>query len=276
MRSKMIPSRPRGYALVTVLWMGLGLLLGAAAFLSESRQSALGARAEIEAARALELARSGINFAMADLGRVGESAPKSRRDGTWVELRMAEGRVRYAIRDENGKVDINAAPVQLLRPVFEAIGAEAGFDAFDASNLAEAVVSIRQSRGQLGLAQLLAEVGLDARTVTIARRYLTSFNFDPQVNPLTAPEVVLRAVPGLGPNDVATLMSIRQTGGALPRLGTASLWLVALEGPVFTIEAEAELEGGATASMQVRLIQQGLSFRGGKMLYEVVSTSIQF
>ena len=268
--------RIKGYALVTVLWMGLGLLLGAAAFLSEARQNALGARAEIEAARALELARSGVNVALADLGRVDPSAPKSRRDGSWVELRMAEGTVRYAISDENGKVDVNVAPVQLLRPVFESIGQEAGFDAFDASNLAEGVVGIREQRGQLTLEQLLEEIGLNAPTVTIARRYLTSFNFSAQVNPNTASRTVLSAVPGLGPSDVEMLMTVRETGGPVPRFGTASLWLQARDGPVYTIEAEARLTGGATASVQVRVAQEGLSFRGGKMLYEVLNTSIQF
>ena len=122
----------------------------------------------------------------------------------------------------------------------------------------------------------MAEIGLSGRAVTVARRYLTTFNFSAQVNPLTAPPEVLQAIPGLGPSDVARILSARETRGPLPRLGTASLWLIARDGPIYTLEAEAELDGGAVAAVQVRVAQKGLSFRGGLMLYEVMNTSIQF
>ena len=94
--------RQRGFVLITVLWTGLALVLGAAAFMSTARQDALQVRIEVETARAGELARSGLNVALADLGRVADDQLTSRRDGTPVRLQMAEGVVTYRIQDESG------------------------------------------------------------------------------------------------------------------------------------------------------------------------------
>ena len=268
--------KARGYALITVLWMGLGLLLGASAFLSGARQEALGARAEIEATRALELARSGLNMALADLGRIGDGMPVGPRDGTPVELTMAEGKVRYAIRDENGKIDVGNAPVELLRPVLTIVGEEAGFDAFDASNIADALISRRRSEGgrAASLPDILSDVGLSPEAADVARQYLTTFNFTAQVNPRTAPPAVLAAIPGLGPGDIEDIVVRRQTGRPMPRMGSASVWLVERQGPVYTIDAEATLAGGARAVMSVRVVRRGLSFRGGRMIFDVLETRI--
>ncbi|MCY4181097.1 MAG: hypothetical protein OXD48_12650, partial [Litoreibacter sp.] len=57
----------RGFVLITVLWTGLALLLGVSAFMSSARQEALEVRSEIAMLRATELARAGLNVALADL-----------------------------------------------------------------------------------------------------------------------------------------------------------------------------------------------------------------
>ena len=50
----------KGYILITVLWIGLGLLLAVSAFMATTRQEALRVRAEVSALRAPALARSGV------------------------------------------------------------------------------------------------------------------------------------------------------------------------------------------------------------------------
>ncbi len=264
----------RGYVLLTVLWVGLGLLMAASAFLTSQRQEAFGARAEIEASRAVELARAGLNIAMADLGRIPEQGPKTRRDGTPTTIEMAEGIVTYRIFDEAGKIDVNHAPVELLRPAFEGIGSAAGFDAFDASNIADAIIANR-GNGSGDLYETLVMAGLTPRGAQIALRTFTAHNFKREVNPDTAPRNVLAVIPGLGPGDVETILERRVTGQPLPRLGTASVWLIASEGPAFTIEAEARLRTGATATMSALVASEGLAFRSGRTAYETLAVRIE-
>ncbi|MEO0701799.1 MAG: hypothetical protein AAFY80_06650 [Pseudomonadota bacterium] len=269
--------RQRGFVLITVLWTGLALLLGAAAFLSTARQEAMQIRVEVSTLRAVGLARSGLNVALADLGRVSADQVASRRDGSPVTLQMAEGTVTYRIQDEAGKVDINHAPPQVLGPVLARIGAAEGVDAFDAVNVAQALeLHGRDPRGAArSVRDALVAAGLGPETVRTAERYLTTFNFTRQINPVTAPELTLGAIPGLGASDVAEIVQRRAEGRQMPRLGSASAWLVERYGPVYTITADATLTTGGTARITAKVAARGLAFRGGLMRYDVLSTRIE-
>lgn len=263
----------RGYVLITVLWIGLALLLAVSTYLSTSRQSALGVRAEVASARAVELARSGLNVALADLGRIDPDQSRSPADGTPVSLQMAEGTVTYRILDEAGKIDILNAPRQVLTPALVRIGEVENLDAFDAVTVADTLAGFaRQADGSVGsVSAALRRAGLGRQTAQIATRYLTTLNFTAQVNPVTAPRAVLEAIPGLGPSDVEEILLRRAAGRQMPRLGSAVAWLAERSGPVYTIEAEAELATGGRATLQAQVAQRGLSFRGGLMRYEILS-----
>ncbi|MEJ6402888.1 hypothetical protein [Yoonia sp. 2307UL14-13] len=259
--------------LITVLWISLALLLAVAAFLATARQEALGVRAEVGAARAVALARSGLNVALADLGRINPDQARSPLDGTPVTLNMAEGTVIYRLQDETGKIDILNAPRQLIAPALVLIAEAEGVDAFDAVTVADAIADFAaEPDGSIGsVYAALTRAGFSARTANIAGRYLTTLNFTAQVNPRTAPRVVLQAIPGLGPSDVEEIMARRADGQPLPRLGSAALWLSERAGPVYTIEAEAILATGARAVLQAQVAQRGVAFRGGLMQYEILS-----
>ena len=268
-----IRGRQRGFVLITVLWTGLALLLGVSAFMSGARQEALQVRIEVSEARAQALARSGLNIALADLGRVAPDQLRARRDGTPVNVAMAEGRVTYRIMDEAGKVDINFTPPQVLGPVLQSIGSATGVDAFDAVNVAQALEAraMRGTERPRSVGDALIAAGLPRQTARTADRYLTTFNFTRQVNPRTAPPVILAAIPGLGPGDVAEILKRRETGDQMPRLGSASAWLAERPGPVYTIEAEATLATGGTARLVALVAARGLAFRGGLMRYDILS-----
>jgi len=273
MRGAMIPRRyQRGFVLITVLWMGLALLLGASAFMSGARQEALQTRIEVATARATELARTGLNVALADLGRVSPDQVRARRDGAPVTLTMAEGRVTYRIQDEAGKIDINQAPPQLLGPVLQSVGAAEGVDAFDAVNMAQALeaASLSGTRAR-SVGDALRTAGFSAATAQTAEAYLTTFNFTRQINPRTAPPETLAAIPGLGAGGAQDIVTRREAGQTMPRLGSAAAWLSERPGPVYTIEAEAELATGGTARLVAQVAARGLAFRGGLMRYEILS-----
>ncbi len=264
--------KQRGFVLITVLWTGLALLLGVAAFMSTARQEALQVRIEVAEARATELARTGLNIALADLGRVSDDQVLSPRDGAPVTLSMAEGRVIYRIQDEAGKIDVNQAPPQVLGPVLQSIGAARGVDAFDAVNVAQALeLAGQQGRGASSVSDALRQAGLPEATARTAEQYLTTFNFTRQINPRTAPAETLAAIPGLGASGAAEILARREAGQPMPRLGSASAWLAERPGPVYTISAEAELATGGSARLVAVVAAKGLSFRGGLMRYEVLS-----
>lgn len=264
--------RQKGFVLITVLWMGLGLVLGAAAFMSEARQDALQARVEVTTARATELARAGLNVALADLGRVSVDQIRSRRDGSPVTITMAEGQVTYRIQDEAGKLDINHAAPQVLGPVLQSVGAAEGVDAFDAMNVAQALeAASMQGRPARSVGDALRNSGIGAATALTAEAYLTTFNFTPQINPRTAPVPALSAIPGLGSAAAEEIIARRSAGRTMPRYGSAAAWLAERPGPVYTIEAEAVLTNGGTASLIALVATRGLAFRGGKMRYDILS-----
>jgi len=271
-------SRTRGFILLTVLWMALGLLLAASSYLATQRQVALSTRAEVETSRAVMLARSALNVALADLGRFDRDLPRSLRDGTPVTIAMAEGTATYRIWDEGGKLDINFAPVELLGPTLQRLGDSDGIDAFDAVTIAQVIVSQRGTEGETGtfrsVPELLSDLGFPQEASLRARQVLTTFNGTNQVNPATAPAVLLASIPGLGPSDVTTIVERRSTGLSLPQLGTATVWLGGTEGPVYTVEAEAVLTSGVRVRIIATVAEQGISFRRGRTRFDILGMEI--
>jgi hypothetical protein len=258
--------------------MSLGLLLAASSYLATQRQTALSTRAEVETSRAVELARSAVNVAMADLGRISEDEPRSLRAGTPVTISMAEGQATYRIWDEGGKLDVNKAPVQLLGPTLQRLGDGQGIDAFDAVTIAQVIVAQRGEGGAEGefrsISMMLSELGFPQEASLLARQVLTTFSGTAQVNPRTAPAVLLAAIPGMGPSDVANISDRRRAGLSMPRLGTASIWLGGTEGPVYTVEAEGVLTSGVRVQIVATVAEQGISFRRGRTRFDILGMEI--
>jgi hypothetical protein len=268
--------RSRGFILITVLWIGLGLLLAVSAFMANARQEALSVRAEVNAVRASALARSGLNLALADLGRINTDQIRAPHDGTPVTVQLAEGTLTYRIFDEAGKIDVFRASPRMLAPALVSVGEAEGIDSFDAINVAEALGRlVEQEDGTVrSVYSALTSAGLSGETALAASRYVTTLNLSSKVNPRTAPRAVLEAIPGLGPSDVDEIIARRSTGRPMPVLGSAAVWLVELSGPAFTIEAEAILSTGGRSLLRAQVAQRGLSFRGGLMQYDILSMDV--
>jgi len=133
-------TRQRGLALVVVLWTAilLALIAGAVTRLSRAdlnlaRNLAEGTQAELAADSALWTALYRI---------VNEGAQAWPPDGTVYAWRFGEAEVRVRVTDELGRIDINAAPAELLAALFVAAGTEPE----EANLLAEAVVEYRDLR----------------------------------------------------------------------------------------------------------------------------------
>ncbi len=113
--------RQNGVALLIVLWACalLAILLGGFAMLS--RTEALQARYEFAHTQALYAAEAGVARAVYQLRGV---APQQRwvADGRTYPMRFGPAKLRIALTDASGKVDLNAATPQILTALFRAHG----------------------------------------------------------------------------------------------------------------------------------------------------------
>jgi general secretion pathway protein K len=149
----------QGFALLTVLWtlaflslLGTGLLAGA-------RQNTQRVRNLIDAATvqaASEAALQQAIFALLD-----SSERRWRADGSLRVLRLGDSRATVQVTDENGKVNPNIAPPELL----EALLLQLGADRRSAARLAAAIVQwrnpARDAAAAAARAQLYAAAGRD-------------------------------------------------------------------------------------------------------------------
>ncbi|MEM7488788.1 MAG: hypothetical protein AAF390_06645, partial [Pseudomonadota bacterium] len=165
------------------------------------------------------------------------------------------------------------APSGLLGPALAALGASSGIDAFAAANLAQGFAELNPMAGgrPVDLRALLRSEGLDDRAVAVASRHLTLMNGTGKINPLSASTLALGAVPGLGPSDVETILARRGTDRPLPQLGTATVFLSNRFGPIYTIRVRADLAGGGSARIDAMVGARGLSFRGGRVRFDILS-----
>ena len=252
----------RGVALLIVLWMLLLMSLLAAAFVTTTRSDLAIARNATESVRARTLADAGITRAAIALS---ESDPRLRwrADGTSYRWAFAGGAVTIAIVGEIGKIDLNAAPIEVLESLFRYAGAG---DA--AADIAQAVLDRRQAQpgaetsaddgaaidpNEPGFAAIDDLGGVSGMTAPLLHAVLplvTVLSAVPTIDPNTAPRDVLLALPGADPDEIDAFVSARDeaaTGDAAPAPPPASIAQYLGPGAIsaVTISAAATTETGA-------------------------------
>ncbi len=118
-------SRQRGIALIAVIWVVALLAVMALDVLAAARREGASAYDLAERARLDAAADAGIALAIRAL-LVAGSAVAPPRGGVAAaaaqDLDFAGTRLRVAVEDEAGKIDLNRAPQAVLRALFEALG----------------------------------------------------------------------------------------------------------------------------------------------------------
>ncbi len=263
----------RGVALVIVLWL-LALMAGlAAAIAATARTETHLARNLVAEARARQLAQAGVYHAVLRLMRDRRQYLTLPPDGaTTASISLGDNQVRYAIRDECGKIDLNTGRGGLVLGLLLANGVEDR----RATAIAQAILDWRdpdhrtrprgaedqeyQDAGRPygardGLFETIEElqqvlgIGPD-----LYRRLAPDITVDclnAGVEPLAASPAVLAAIPNLDPIEVAAFRRARRAAaadpdsGEVPSLAGDGRYVEATAGQVYAVAAEAETPAGA-------------------------------
>lgn len=211
----------RGLALIAVLWVTMLLAVIAASFTSSARTEGQLARNMVENAKAEALADGAVHRAVLGLLQFdpeGEGA--WRADGTPYAMSYGEGDVTIRIYDEDAKVDLNAAPPELLRGLLLLVGVEEEA----AQQLADRIVDYRDEDDQpqpdgaedpdyeaagraegaldrplVTEAELLGVLGMTESLYRRLRPFVTVYSGAEGIDPTRASPDVLSAIPGMTP-----------------------------------------------------------------------------
>jgi general secretion pathway protein K len=239
-----------GFALVAVLCAAAILAVIVASVLATSRTEIRLAQHRQEIAELGAIAGGALNIAIL---RLLDPSPSVQPpvDATPFAVSFAGHELRLTVQDEAGKIDLNMVQPEPLRRLLTS----AGLDLMAAQTLADRILDWREpGRGErlngakapeyraAGYAygprngpfeavdELKLVMGMTAELFDAIAPALTVYSQTLWVDPTFAPPEVLRRLPGIHDDAVATLLRARASGNAKP--------LVML-GHAFTITAEA-------------------------------------
>ncbi|QDH70988.1 type II secretion system minor pseudopilin [Marilutibacter alkalisoli] len=133
-------ARPRGAALLLVLWLITLLTALVGAFALTARVEALQGRVLVSGLAAGNAARAGLEYALTRI-ELDDPRRQWQPDGQPHAWRYAGAEIEVTIIDEGGKVDLNQADMTLLAGLLRVLGSEQ----FEAEQLAGAVLDWRDA-----------------------------------------------------------------------------------------------------------------------------------
>jgi general secretion pathway protein K len=264
----------RGFALLAVIWILALLVILAAGLAADTKAGVRLAHNRLGLAQARALADAGVTlgaYSMLD----GTLAMQWRADGSVHEVAYGGGHLVISLQDEDGKVDLNAAPPELIEGLFGALGIDHG------AALTQAIVDRRTGlvaaapppprfaganavaglgRGDgfglnmrhmpfAAVEELLLLPGMTRAAFERLRRFVTVQSGSARIDPQTAPREVLLALPGVSPQEVGFLLAARATASgpdaALPTLSGVERYLAPSNLRAVSIEARAVTASGA-------------------------------
>jgi general secretion pathway protein K len=271
----------RGIALLVVLWTLMLLSLLVVAFAQQTHLERQRVSNVIAAAAAASDLRAGLSLGISAL--LDPKAPHGWiHDGSPRELEFAGRRISVSIQDANGCMNVNQADIEQLQSLLRTVGVEANAarllaaaiidwrdpDSVLTPNGAELATYVESgwstgpaNRPFVSVSEIKSVLGMPP-DVADRLASLLSVSTEGEINPMTAPEPVLRAV--FPPEQVSGILARRAKRaeaeggpeGALPasELGDADLRsasdkdLVEVpEGPVFQLEIATLSRRGASA-----------------------------
>jgi general secretion pathway protein K len=264
-RAARLRTGERGLALLTVLWVLSLLSVIAAGLISQTHTELQITRNMTETARARALAEAGVFLA---IPRMLDPASETqwRPDGRERSIEYGGGEIRIALRDEAGKIDINTAPDELLAGLFDVLGVAPD----EAAHLVDAIADwkdeddLRRVNGaekddykRAGLAwvprngpfeaveELRLVLGMTPELYERMLPFVTIYSQLARISPATAPEEVLRSVPGANADMIARFVAARaRSDTVLPVLPGLEQFMSSAAARAVTIRSEGRTPGG--------------------------------
>jgi general secretion pathway protein K len=280
-----------GFVLVAVLWILAALATLASIYSVYAVNTVNASHVADDRVQAEASIRAGVEMAVFQELAVPEPARPSHGA---LDLRVGRTRVAVAFRSEAARIDLNAAPADLLAGLFAAVGV----DSKRAGTFADRVVGWRTAPSQADAnapskeAQLYAAQGvpypprqapfdntlelslLSGLPEPVVKRvlpFVTVFSGGPAIDVATADPTVLSALPGMTPQILGAVLKARASDSSD---GQA---LLALLGPA-KIHASTDRSKAIRAAVEVqfdngRRIQAEVVFRlkdGGNEPYDLL------
>jgi len=263
----------KGLALVMVLWFIALLSILALGFSKSTRSDINITRNLLDAARAGHLAEAAIEKGIHLLLSPDQGALESLFLGNPASFRLEGVTLTYWIQDENGKVDINQAPAELIEGLLRSIEVtetdairDALLDWRDADDLqllkgAESREYREAGREMMptnvpfrDIAELQHVLGITPGLYQKLAPHITVHSSSNGINPDVASREVLMALPGVNRSEVDDMILARkevpedQPQPVIPSLSGVSNWVSETIGPVYTLRGLAALPSGALAA----------------------------
>lgn len=225
----------RGFALILVIWVLALLALLGAGVAADSHSAAVVSRNRLELAQLQASADAGVTLAV--MGLLDPVvATRWQADGRVYDRQYAGQRLAITIVDEGGKIDVNAAPKELIAGLLNEFGADRNQQALiiqaildRRAQFASVAPTVPANTGRIfGQAHVINVAKLAFADVSELRLLpgmtralyahlepeITVYSQNPTVNPMTASRETLLAIPGTGPGDADAVMAAR-SGGAM-------------------------------------------------------------
>jgi general secretion pathway protein K len=258
-----------GVALILVLWLTVLLTVIASGFAYSMRTEALAARNAVSLAQARAAADGAVFRFAFELMRLRMANETWQADGAVHTWQDGDATIAANATDESGKIDLNTAPDQLLKNLFQTA---AGVDADTAAHLVDAIGDwkdaddVKRPYGAesadyeaAGLkykpanapfetvAELQRVMGMTPAIYAAVAGSLTVFSRQAGVNPAYASRTVLLALPNATP-DVVDAYIAQRNDALAQRLPVPPFPLAGGAAPinVWRVHAEATMADGTT------------------------------
>jgi general secretion pathway protein K len=216
----------RGFIIVAVLWILMALAALASAFSLYASNSAVAARLSSDRLQADALISAGLELTALRLFDRSEDDPRSLGE---FQFQMGGADVALRFRSEGARIDLNAAPKELLAGLFTTLGAKSD----DAALYADRVIGWRKKNEGTAqnkeldaykdaglkygprqspfqnIAELRFVLGIPPDLVEKAMPFVTIFNGLPQIDAIAAPPEVIAALPHIDPDIVKAVLDRR-------------------------------------------------------------------
>jgi general secretion pathway protein K len=202
-------------------------------------------------------------------------------------LHRGTGVVRINVVDESGRIDLNAARPELLEGLFAAVGGTS----MSAKAFASRVADWRDQDVEVGeqgaetfeyeseglsyrpanrpfhsVEELRYLLGLSNADFGRLEPFVTVYAGQAGVDPMTAPETVLRAIPGIGRAAVQLILQARQQGLDRERIvnlvQAGSPFLSTTESSVYRVGVQVQLTDGFADAVEAVIVAAQATDRG--------------